>query len=311
MTTKISAEKNYYKILGVKKNANALSIKKQFRALAREHHPDTNKGSKTSEEKFKQISEAYEVLSDTKKRKSYDKLRANGGRPTGRRGPSSAWNDPFDFGRKYQRRGPREQQQDPFNRQTTDEEPTIDPDMPTRGFDLQFMVNVPFVTACLGGTIPYTYEKHVPCTACSMSGKTENFETCPECDGTTRVVASTTEDVEIPPGVKDQYTLRIANQGGAGRNGGPPGDLLIKVCIQPHPRFKMVKNDIFTEVIIPPDLAEHGGSLEVETLRSVQTIQVEENTLTGEEYRIRGQGAFEPWGKKRGDFVIKFRIKKS
>jgi len=308
MTTKITGHKDYYKILGVAQNANAQAIKKKYRALAREHHPDTNKGSKKSEEKFKLISEAYGVLSNTKKRKTYDRLRANGAHRThtgGRPGPRS---DPFDFGRKYQRRGPRGEQQGQNAGPTFEEEPVIDPDIPTRGFDLQFLVDVPLATACLGGTLAYTYDKHVACTACNMSGKTADYEKCPVCEGSTRVVESATVNVAIPPGVQDQYTLRLPNLGGAGRNGGPPGDLLIKVCIQPHPKFKRVKNHVYTEVTIPRSLAEHGGPLEVETLESVQTIQVEENTLTGEEVRIRGAGAFEPWGKQRGDLLIKFRV---
>ncbi|MCA9484804.1 MAG: DnaJ domain-containing protein [Nitrospina sp.] len=316
MGTRASFNKDYYKTLGVEKNATAEVIKKKFRALAREHHPDTNQGSKHSEEKFKEISEAYEILSDIKKRKEYDRMRAGGGPASGQRGrsrrpgPSAGWNDPFDFGRKYQRQGPRDgdfgggqQQGQPF-----DAEPTIDPDMPTRGFDLQFMVDLPLKTACLGGTIPYNYDKHIACTACNQTGRNDNHEVCPVCEGQTRIVENVTVNVEIPRGVKDQYTLRIANQGGAGRNGGPPGDLLIKVCILTDAKFKRVKNDVYMELTIPEALAENGGPLEIGTLDGRETIEVEENTLTGEEYRIRGAGSYEPWGKKRGDLIIKFRV---
>ena len=308
MTVKISASRDYYKILGVAQDAKPQTIKKKYRALAREHHPDTNRGSKSSEEKFKLISEAYSILINTRKRKAYDQLRANGRR---RRPPgtgSSAWGDPFDFGRKYQRRGPGESYQENARRTGFEEEPFIDPATPTRGFDLQFLVEIPLVLACLGGTLPYRYDKHVACAHCQATGKTADYATCPECEGTTRVVETARVDLNIPPGVQDQYTLRLANLGGAGRNGGPPGDLLIKVCIQPHPRFKRVKNDVYTEVTLPRELAEQGGTLEVETLDSVQTIEVEENTLTGEELRLPGAGAYEPWGKKRGDLIIKFRI---
>ena len=162
---KVSIEKDYYKILGVKKSAKISDIKKRYRELARKHHPDTNQGSKKAEEKFKRISEAYQVLGNAKNRKEYDQLRANGRRrratrsPGGRNDPAG---DPFDFGRQYTRQGPREQsQQGPSRQPPFEDEPVIDPDFPTRGFDLQFMVEVPFVVAAPGGKIPYTHDKDV------------------------------------------------------------------------------------------------------------------------------------------------------
>ncbi len=313
MGIRTSANRDYYKILGVKKKDNAQIIKKKFRALARKHHPDANSGSTAAEEKFKLISEAYEILSDNKKRKEYDRMRSGSGggashRQSQRRGPGTRGDDPFDFGRKYQRQEQSNDGPGTSGSQGFEQEPVIDPDLPTRGFDLQFMVDIPLRTACLGGQISYTYDKHVACTNCKQTGKTEDYETCPVCEGNTRVVENVTVDVEIPRGVRDQYTLRTRNLGGAGRNGGPPGDLLIKVCIIQDKRFKRIKNDVWMEMALPEPLAETGGPLEVKALDKVHTIEVEENTLTGEELRIRGAGAYEPWGKKRGDLIIKFRI---
>ncbi|MCH8933006.1 MAG: DnaJ domain-containing protein [Nitrospinae bacterium] len=309
---KVSIEKDYYKILGVKKSAKISDIKKRYRELARKHHPDTNQGSKKAEEKFKRISEAYQVLGNAKNRKEYDQLRANGRRrratrsPGGRTDPAG---DPFDFGRQYTRQGPREQsQQGPSRQPPFEDEPVIDPDFPSRGFDLQFMVDVPFVVAALGGTIPYTYDKHVTCPECIGSGLNDFEDQCTVCQGKQRVVETVTLTIDIPSGVADQYTLRIPLQGGAGRNGGPLGDLMAKVCIEPHPHFKKVKTHIHSVVPISPELAEKGGPLEVQLLDSTTIIEVEDGTLTGEEFRIPGQGSTEPWGKKRGDFVIKFQI---
>jgi DnaJ-class molecular chaperone len=108
--------------------------------------------------------------------------------------------------------------------------------------------------------------------------------------------------------VADQYTIRIRSEGGCGRNGGPPGDLLLKVCIQPHSHFRRVKSDVYADVTISPELAENGGPLEVETLDAVETIIVEHGTLTGEECRIAGAGCRERTSKKRGDFVVKFHV---
>jgi molecular chaperone DnaJ len=141
---KVSIEKDYYKILGVKKSAKIRDIKKRYRELARKHHPDTNQGSKKAEETFKRISEAYEVLGTAKSRKEYDRLRANGRKHRSGRSPggqSESYTDPFDFGRQYTRQGPRENQQEPFSQPPFADETVMDPDMPTRGFDLQFMVD--------------------------------------------------------------------------------------------------------------------------------------------------------------------------
>ena len=308
---KVSIEKDYYKILGVKKSAKIRDIKKRYRELARKHHPDTNQGSKKAEETFKRISEAYEVLGNAKNRKEYDRLRANGRKRRSSRSPgtrSEGPGDPFDFGRQYTRQGPRESTQDPFSQPPFAEEPEPDPDFPTRGFDLQFLVDVPFVVAALGGKIPYTYDKHVTCTGCNGSGLSPEQEECAECQGKQRVVDTVTLDLDIPSGVADQYTLRFPLQGGAGRNGGPLGDLLAKVCIEPHPHFKKVKTDIHSVVPLSPELAEKGGPLEIQLLDSTTLIEVEEGTLTGEEFRIPGEGSTEPWRKQRGDFVVKFRI---
>jgi len=308
---KVSIAKDYYKILGVKKSAKSKDIKKRYRELARKHHPDTNQGSKKAEETFKRISEAYEVLGNTKNRKEYDKLRSNGrkhrsGRSSGSR--NEGHTDPFDFGSKYTRQGPREGQQDPFSQPPFADETVVDPDMPTRGFDLQFMVDVPFVVAALGGQIPYTYDKHVTCPECIGSGLNDYQDQCSECQGKQRVVETVTLNIDIPSGVADQYTLKFPRQGGAGRNGGPLGDLMAKVCIEKHPHFKKIKTDVHSVVTISPELAEKGGPLEIQMLDSTTTIHVEEGTLTGEEFRIPNAGSTQPWGKKRGDFVVKFQI---
>ena len=136
---KVSIEKDYYKILGVKKSDKTREIKKRYRELARKHHPDANQGSKKAEELFKLISEAYEVLGNTKNRKEYDQLRANGRQQRSNRSPGRGnqnYSDPFDFGRQYSRQGPRDSQQDPFNQPPFADETVMDPDF--RPVDLTF-----------------------------------------------------------------------------------------------------------------------------------------------------------------------------
>jgi DnaJ-class molecular chaperone len=299
----MATTKNYYKTLGVEKNASFAEIKKRYRELAKKHHPDVNKGSKKSENNFKIISAAYDVLSNKKKRLEYDQTYRQQTRPKGR-GPN-AWSDPssdFDFSGR-QKTGP----ESDFRQTTPEEEQKFDPEFPTRGFDLQFMIDLPLATVALGGTVPYSYEKYVKCMDCEGTGYVDSEE-CSVCKGKRLVVEGVTLEVKIPPGIGNLYTLRIPNAGGEGRNGGPPGDLLLRISAEKHPRFKRLKDDLYAEISISPELAEKGGSLEIETLDSVQTIAVEEGTLTGEELRIPGQGVCINWGKKRGDFIVKFKI---
>ncbi len=300
----MSQTKNYYKILGVEKTATFAEIKKRYRELAKKHHPDVNNSSQKAENNFKILSAAYQVLSDKKKRKEYDQQASYRKSTSSRQDRQRSWTDPGD---DFNFRGQRTEYQDDFRRTTTEEEQKYDPDFPTRGFDLQFMLELPLVTIALGGTVPYSYEKYVQCQDCEGTGS-DSEGTCATCKGKRLVVQQATVDVKVPPGVGDKFTLRIPNEGGEGKNGGPPGDLLIQFITQPHPRFKRRQSDIYAEVPISRELAEKGGSLEVELLDSVQTIRIEEDTLTGEELRIPGQGAGINWGKKRGDFIVKFKI---
>ncbi len=298
-----TTNRDYYKILGVTAKTPKNELKKKYRELAKKYHPDSNEGSKEAEDKFKIVSEAYEILSDAKKRKEYDRQRSykqqSRSRPSGR--PNWAQEPPGGFGR---RPGGNEQSyQEPF---AAEPEP-VDPDMPTSGFDLQFIIDVPLPIVALGGTIPYTYEKYVKCQDCDGTGMQDENE-CSVCKGKQLVVKPVTINVKIPPGIADQSTKTIIKAGGEGRNGGPPGELFLKINTQPHPHFKRIKNDIVSQVSIPRKLADEGGTFEVKTLNGTTTIEVEEGTLIGEELRIRGEGAVINQGKKRGDLIIKFKI---
>ena len=295
--------RDYYKILGITSKTPKKEIKQKYRELAKKYHPDSNKGSKEAEDKFKIISEAYEILSNAKKRKEYDRQRSYKKSTSSRRSrrPNWAQEPPGGFG--YRQPENEQSYQEPF---AAEPEP-VDPDMPASGFDLQFIIDVPLPIVALGGTIPYTYEKYVKCQNCDGTGMEADNE-CSDCKGKQLVVRSVTLNVKIPPGVADQYTLAIIKEGGEGKNGGPPGELFLKINTQPHPKFKRIKNDIISEAIIPRKLADEGGAFEVETLNGKKTIEVEEGTLIGEEMRIRGEGAAINWGKKRGDLIIKFNI---
>ena len=299
-----TTNRDYYKILGVTAKTPKNELKKKYRELAKKYHPDSNEGSKEAEDKFKIVSEAYEILSDSKKRKEYDRQRnyrkQSRSRPSSQ--PNWAKEPPGGFGHRPDDN--QQSYQEPFS---AEPEP-VDPDMPTSGFDLQFIIDVPLPTVALGGTIPFTYEKYVKCEDCDGTG-IQNSTECLTCQGKQLVVRSVTLNVNIPSGVADQYTLAIIKEGGEGKNGGPPGELFLKVNTQPHPHFKRIKNDIISRVTIPKNLADEGGSFQVKTLNGTKIIEVEEGTLVGEELRIRGEGAAINWGKKRGDLIIKFDIK--
>ena len=303
------SKRDYYKILGIAKDAKPSEIKKSYRERAKIFHPDANKGSKKSENQFKVLSEAYSVLSNTKKRQEYDRKRSQKGpsRRNSSKGWSSSESDRWGYGFGNQGSKSRTQQEGSFNQTTAEDPQPHDPNAPTRGFDLQFMVDVDFVTVALGGTISYDYEKYVRCENCEGTGNIGEKK-CAECGGKRQIAKKTSLDVKIPPGVADQYVLRLQDKGGEGINAGPSGDLFLKICTKPHPVFKRKKNDIYMEVQIPPELAESGGSLDIKTLDTVKTIEVEECTLTGEELRIPKNGAAILWGKKRGDLIIKFSI---
>ena len=220
---------NYYKVLGVTQKTSKADLKKKYRELAKKYHPDTNSGSKSAEDKCKIISEAYDVLSDAKKRKSYDRERSYQKRSPRQPKGQPNWNSPpGGFGK-----GPNDNQQryeEPF----AQEPEPIDPDMPTSGFDLQFMIDVPLPDAALGGTINYSYDKYVRCEECEGTG-TQGSDECSECQGKQLVVRPVTLDVKIPPGVADQYTLSFIKKGGEGRNGGPPGDLTCRAALRHMP----------------------------------------------------------------------------
>jgi molecular chaperone DnaJ len=305
--------KNYYKVLGVKGNFTPDELKKKYRDLAKKYHPDANKGSKKAEEYFKVVSLAYDTLKDKKKRRDYD-LKQDYASRTERTSPGSSprggnqssskdgFRNPYGF-RSSQRQRP----EDPFTNPFTTEEQAFDPNMPVRGLDLHFMIDVPFRTVVLGGPMKYSYEKYVNCDNCSGTGSSAGEE-CSVCDGKRQVVIQTSIEVKIPPGVADQKSIRIEGKGGEGKNGGPPGDLILKIQTKKHPTFKRDKENIYAEVKINAKLAQTGGEIEVETLDSVKKIYLEEDTLTGEEYRISGLGAAIQWGKKRGDFIVKFLV---
>jgi len=326
--------KDYYKTLGVDRKADEKSIQSAFRKLARKHHPDINPGDKQAEERFKEINEAYEVLSDPDKRKMYDRFGEDwqryrdagftGGEAPGGARPGANFDD-YDFARWFTGQ-PGEQTyrveygenaggfSDFFqtlfgglgNRRGgfTSPRPAR-----RRGEDVEVPLDVSFDVAFRGGTRRFEVQTHEPCSTCNGTGIARGA-TCPTCDGSGVVPKAKTIEVKIPAGVATGSRIRVAGQGGAGQNSGPNGDVYLKVTVQPEPRFERTGDDLRTEVEIPLYTAVLGGGGLVPTPTGRVAMTVPPETQAGKLFRLRGQGMPRLKGKKdeRGDLLARAKI---
>ncbi len=339
--------RDYYETLGVPKTAAQAEIKKAYRKLARKYHPDLNPGDKSAEAKFKEIQEAYSVLSDPAKRTQYDQYGFAGERPpaSGPGGPaSSSGFEGFDFS-DYGSSSFRDFFENLFGgaggRAAAGPESA-----PERGEDLNYSMKVGFEDALHGvqtrirlnrlapcgrcggtGHVSGSGSRECPachgtgrttmqrgfmkfsgvCPACGGSGKAPGA-VCPECRGEGLVQKSELIAVRIPAGVDTGSRVRIPGRGNGGRNGGPPGDLYISIEVAPHPRFRREGSSLFVKVPITVPEATLGAKIEVPTLGGKTTIRVPPGTKSGQKFRIRGQGAPVPGTKARGDEFVEVSI---
>jgi molecular chaperone DnaJ len=327
------AKQDYYELLGVARNASEAELKKAYRRLAMKYHPDRNPDDKTAEEKFKEAKEAYDVLSDARKRAAYDQFGhagvdaaaagAGAGAYSGFRGAN--FSDIFDdvFGDIFGTRAGRT--------------PTY------RGADLRYDLDLSLEDAVRGSTVKIRIPTLVGCGVCGGSGAKKGTspvtcptcggdgqvrmqqgffsiqqtcprcrgrgsiiaEPCPTCHGRGRVQESKTLSVKIPAGVDSGDRIRLSGEGEAGEHGGPPGDLYVQVRVKPHPIFAREGNDLLCEMPIGFITAALGGEVEAPTLEGAIQLKVPAGTQTGKLFRLRGKGVRSVQGGEPGDLLCR------
>jgi molecular chaperone DnaJ len=329
--------KNPYEVLGVAKNASQDEIKKAYRKLARQHHPDANAGDKDAEERFKEVQGAYDVLSDPEKRKQYDTFGSENGRGGPGRGgwtftEGADFGDLGDlfgglFGSRFGGGGVRDSGA-------------------TRGNDVEVQVNLSFEDALKGieTTIPVTLE--VACHTCGGSGakpgtapkicpqcggrgvvaESQGFfalsqpcprcrgngtiieEPCPTCRGSGRERRTKRYTVKIPAGAKDGTRIRLKGKGEAGRAGGPSGDLYVVTRVEPSKTFTRRGDDLVVDVSVPFADAALGTTASVPTPDGPVSVKIPAGSEDGKLLRVRGKGAPHLKGSGRGDVIARVRI---
>lgn len=314
--------KDYYKILGVERTASDDEIRKAFRKLARQHHPDVAKNKKEAEEKFKEINEANEVLSDPEKRKRYDALGANwkqgaefrpppgwesfGGGARGTRPGRGGGGVEFEFGGTgfsdffEQIFGGRRGGGAGAGGFRFDQE-----DLAERGRDLEADIMVTLEEALQGSVRSISLRRAVVCEHCNGSGVVGR-KPCPRCSGSGQVARAETHQVKIPAGVTEGQRLRVGGKGESGSGGGSAGDLFLTVRLAGHPDFRVEGSNLFYDADLAPWEAVLGTSVSVPTLEGQVSIKIPPGTQTGQRLRVRGRGL----GKEgaRGDLYIVARI---
>ncbi|TSA40504.1 MAG: J domain-containing protein [Verrucomicrobiales bacterium] len=314
--------KDYYSSLGVPRTASEADLKKAFRKLAREYHPDVAKDKKRAEEKFKEVNEAYEVLGDPAKRKRYDALGANwksgsnsntppgwenytGSRSSSGGGPGSAdyefqfggtgFSDFFEqmFGA---RRAAGHKGSRGFGGANTAE----------RGADIEGDIMVTLEEAMRGSLRSVNVSHAVECSGCAGTGR-RGQRVCTTCAGEGRVSKSETYQVKVPPGVAAGQRLRLAGRGEAGSRGGTAGDLFLRVRLAKHPDFEVEEHNLIYEAALAPWEAVLGANISVPALEAQVSIKIPAGTQSGQKLRVRGRGLPLRDGEK-GDLIVVTRV---
>lgn len=306
--------RDYYEVLGVARDASARDIKKAYRRLARQYHPDVNRDDPEAERSFKEVQRAYDVLADTEKRKQYDRFGPDfeqyqamgaGGEPGGFRfetGESVDLGDLGDlfgglFGRR--RRGMEAGSADWFGGFTPQGRP---------GPDLEVELSVSLEEVDRGATRDLAVAVEDVCGACGGTGRDASGRRCGTCHGRgTRSRQQTLRGLKIPPGVEDGQVIRVRGKGGAGVNGAD-GDLLMRVQVREHPFFRRLGDDLECEVPISLAEAALGGEIMVPTLQGNRPLRLPAGTQGGQRFRIKGYGLPSRRSGERGNLMVRSRV---
>ncbi len=341
------AKRDYYETLGVSKGASADELKKAYRKLAMEYHPDRNAGNAEAEKKFKEISEAYEVLKDDDKRAAYDRFGHSAFE--GGMGGGGAGAGGFDFNGNFS-----DIFEDLFSEFTGGRRRgggagagAQGSGVGSRGADLRYNLQISLEEAFRGKQQNITVTtsaaceecegsggekgaKPIECTTCKGAGRIRAQQgfftverTCHTCQGTGKIIEKPckkcagsgltrkekTLSVSIPAGVEEGTRIRLANEGEAGLRAGPAGDLYIFLTIRPHPIFKREGANIYCDVPIAFTTAALGGNIEVPTIDGGKVkVSIPEGTQTGHQFRLRGKGMSVLRSQSRGDMFISARV---
>lgn len=334
----MAAKRDYYEVLGVDRNATEADIKKAYRRLAKQYHPDLNKGDAEAEAKFKEINEAYSVLIDSEKRAQYDRYghAAFDGASNFSSGFTGfGFEDLDDLFESFMG----------FGRSRTSRRTG-----PQRGKDLEYSMEIDFLEAAFGTTKELNVTRLQTCSVCGGSGSKPGTqpETCTRCNGTGqirysqstpfghfvnvrtcdmcggegkviihpcekcngkgRVTKNSRISINIPAGIDDGQTISLRGEGEPGLRGGPPGDLFVTIHIKPHPIFRREGYDVVCDVPISFVQAALGAEIEIPTIEGTMPFTIPEGTQTGTVFKIRGKGIKHLRGNGRGDQYVRVNI---
>ena len=333
-------KRDYYEVLGVSRGASEDEIKKAYKKMARKYHPDLNPGDKTAEEKFKEVNEAYEVLSDADKKARYDQYGHAGVDPNfGAGGFGGGFDGSFDFGDLGDIFGSFFGGGFGGGRRTN-------PNAPQRGESIRMSIAISFEEAAFGCEKAVTVERYETCDTCHGNGCAPGTspEVCPDCHGTGtvqvrrqtpmgvfatsspcpkcggkgRIIHQPCKDcrgsgmvrkkktiqASIPAGIDNGQTISIRGQGNAGKNGGPAGDLLITITVRPHELFRREGTSVLCEAPITFTQAVLGAELEIPTIDGKVKYDLPEGTQSGTTFRLKGKGIPSINGRGRGDQYV-------
>ena len=333
-------KRDYYEVLGVSRGASEDEIKKAYKKMARKYHPDLNPGDKTAEEKFKEVNEAYEVLSDADKKARYDQYGHAGVDPNfGAGGFGGGFDGSFDFGALGDIFGSFFGGGFGGGRRTN-------PNAPQRGESIRMSIAISFEEAAFGCEKAVTVERYETCDTCHGNGCAPGTspEVCPDCHGTGtvqvrrqtpmgvfatsspcpkcggkgRIIHQPCKDcrgsgmvrkkktiqASIPAGIDNGQTISIRGQGNAGKNGGPAGDLLITITVRPHELFRREGTSVLCEAPITFTQAVLGAELEIPTIDGKVKYTLPEGTQSGTTFRLKGKGIPSINGRGRGDQYV-------